>query len=775
MLTLENITEADLRGPLNAKSLRRARGYINRVYNPVRRGQTLTAQVQGTQLYDVEVEVGPDGIDARCSCPYDWGGYCKHVGALLLKWIQSPGSFAVEEPSDVSSRHSIAVTSVEPPPTHRPRELPPWLSTSLADRRANDEQQLSQWLNEISVRELRQMAKRRGWRVKGVRKAEIIQQLVEHITDPDETLKTVLDLDGEHRQVLCALLLLGDEFSAQRDALERVATIWGRLKAHKQIETYTRHLCEVGLAMPAEAASRHPHSGEFIPRSVARNLPPMLDHKLGLLPAPDRGPSGEQPSGEVHLADPYALPRAVSQIILLLEQSPSPLRPPMPRPRLEKFYPSLREWDYDPNELARARRERKLHPSSDLVLTVPPPRYSLPDETIEWLAPVAGGEARLEFIFSLLMAAGIFQPGSPVTAWPEVKKEFLRRDPLAQRAILARTYFQMTNWSALWELLRRQPPELKLRRVFSHRFLTPERLRANLVGFRHLVLRTLASLPDGRWVAMEDLLYLLRVIWPRFDQTAWQTYSLPRSSGSWFLTRTDSKTPLHPANSEHWELAQGEFIRTMITGPLHWLGLADLSFERGKLKAIRFHGLGDLFWDRVEVPPAPPHAVARGRAKPPEEAIRLDHHTIKVQPSAISGQAHGLLDKIARLERATADWFVYRLDPQAAYEAFEAGTTLSEVLEGWDRLLPIPMPEAIRAQLTDWWEAYGQVRIYENLTVIEFGDDYALAEMKAVTSLEKHLIAEISPRLVIIPQNVVELLISELEEAGHTPKQTSEV
>jgi hypothetical protein len=85
------------------------------------------------------------------------------------------------------------------------------------------------------------------------------------------------------------------------------------------------------------------------------------------------------------------------------------------------------------------------------------------------------------------------------------------------------------------------------------------------------------------------------------------------------------------------------------------------------------------------------------------------------------------------------------------------------------------MPNQLRRRLMSWWQAYGRVRIYENVTLIEFADDYALTEMKAVTSLTRHLIAEISPRAVLIPSEVVEFLSTELEKAGYTPKQTETV
>lgn len=119
------------------------------------------------------------------------------------------------------------------------------------------------------------------------------------------------------------------------------------------------------------------------------------------------------------------------------------------------------------------------------------------------------------------------------------------------------------------------------------------------------------------------------------------------------------------------------------------------------------------------------------------------------------------LDSIAVLQDADAARFVYQLHATAVHQAFEAGQTLSQILDGWEKWLSVPIPAPIERQLTAWWEAYGQVRLYENVTIIEFGDNYALAEMKAATSLDKYLIAEISPSLVIIPASAVNTLVAE--------------
>lgn len=45
----------------------------------------LTARVEGTKLYSVEIEFRHGGgLDARCDCPYEMDDYCKHIAAVLV-------------------------------------------------------------------------------------------------------------------------------------------------------------------------------------------------------------------------------------------------------------------------------------------------------------------------------------------------------------------------------------------------------------------------------------------------------------------------------------------------------------------------------------------------------------------------------------------------------------------------------------------------------------------------------------------------------------------
>jgi hypothetical protein len=125
---------------------------------------------------------------------------------------------------------------------------------------------------------------------------------------------------------------------------------------------------------------------------------------------------------------------------------------------------------------------------------------------------------------------------------------------------------------------------------------------------------------------------------------------------------------------------------------------------------------------------------------------------------------------LGRVVSSMVGLFVYKLELDVVYATFESGLTVNDLIAEWDVALSVTMPRSVRSQLFQWWKSYGQTRIYRNATLIEFGDDYALTEMKAITGLEKALVAELSPRLVLIDRAAVTDLVAQLEKAGYTPK-----
>jgi len=47
-------------------------------------GNKITTTVTGTSDYRVTIRIDKESVESSCTCPYDWGGCCKHIVATLL-------------------------------------------------------------------------------------------------------------------------------------------------------------------------------------------------------------------------------------------------------------------------------------------------------------------------------------------------------------------------------------------------------------------------------------------------------------------------------------------------------------------------------------------------------------------------------------------------------------------------------------------------------------------------------------------------------------------
>ena len=94
------ITKADIKRLASDRSHDRGEEIYedDNVSNVEKRSNILSAQVYGShhEPYQVKVELDGDKIiSTHCTCPYDWGGICKHTVATLLYYIQKPDQVMV--------------------------------------------------------------------------------------------------------------------------------------------------------------------------------------------------------------------------------------------------------------------------------------------------------------------------------------------------------------------------------------------------------------------------------------------------------------------------------------------------------------------------------------------------------------------------------------------------------------------------------------------------------------------------------------------------------
>lgn len=102
---MPSFAEDDIRMLASVQSFERGVSYFHSgaLFNTRRVGNELLGHCHGSSYtpYRVSAELGSSGIiSANCTCPYDWGGICKHIVALLLTWIHTPDIFQSVAPTD---------------------------------------------------------------------------------------------------------------------------------------------------------------------------------------------------------------------------------------------------------------------------------------------------------------------------------------------------------------------------------------------------------------------------------------------------------------------------------------------------------------------------------------------------------------------------------------------------------------------------------------------------------------------------------------------------
>lgn len=89
------LSETLIREHASPESFHRGEEYERHgaVISLVRRGDVLQAEVEGSEAIPYRVRIDFDDGDvaaAECTCPFDWGGWCKHVVATLLTYLHRP-------------------------------------------------------------------------------------------------------------------------------------------------------------------------------------------------------------------------------------------------------------------------------------------------------------------------------------------------------------------------------------------------------------------------------------------------------------------------------------------------------------------------------------------------------------------------------------------------------------------------------------------------------------------------------------------------------------
>ncbi|UCC75492.1 MAG: helicase-associated domain-containing protein [Anaerolineales bacterium] len=754
---LMGLTVQYVRDALYPKIYRRAEAYYSdhRVLAPRRTDAMLQAYVRGTDLYTVRIEAVQGQLVSSCTCSFAQRALCKHIGALLLQWVREPESFSVAV-EGTSSSPAAELGDASPSTPSRPwsalasDEAPSFMPARGGDPQSN----LPDLLGQLKLEALQQIARRRGWQIDAQEKKGFATALAGLLVDRTEVARAVTLLSEDLREALRGAFVAEDGHGITASALARVVTALRGAQGPtlKPVEAagLLLDLSGWGLVLPWQTLSNG--ASYLLSWEIQNKVPPLA----GWCPLSSPTQAGKELSTDRRevlqlMQDVW---RRISQKPLRLREPPEPLHD-------RRLRSTVRDWPYDADEI-RGWQSKQSSPQLTSLI-VPPQPPLLDDAELASMASWTDGDSeQMEFLCRLLHELELVaSDGGRLVSCPEAMHRFTRTSPLVQYTSLAQTYTSMTGWSELDMLMRREPA-LSLRRGRYLSFPYTQ-LRSELVRVRQMLLRFLATAGDMGWCRLVKVEGALRTLWPSFFPAG--QVAVPRwlPAALQFTWNQEDGDP-GAGDSPTWQALQAAFLRVMLQGPLHWLGLASTRLEQGELASFRLHGLEDLMWNRPLVPID---------AQPVEEPVVIDEasSTIAVHLRGVPAEAHTLLASIARLEEATVDRFTYRLDLRAAYDSFEQGKLLSDLLRDWEKVMPVPVPPAVDAALHDWWRRYGLLRTYRGLALLELGDELTLRELEASTSLSQHIVAKLSAQLVLVPEAAVDDLLEELTARGHTPKE----
>ena len=348
---------------------------------------------------------------------------------------------------------------------------------------------------------------------------------------------------------------------------------------------------------------------------------------------------------------------------------------------------------------------------------------------------------RLLFIRLLLMKLGLLQerrgilyatPAEPFFALPLLER--IRR--------CYRLYLETPFWNEL----------LYLSEVNIRPGPTPlEPAHEEIVRARQTVVERILFEQVGEWHSLSAFiartkLHAPYLLFPRQYGARAERYSSGSNPYGWdFRLRRGWLT-----HREGWHMVEGGFIRSIITGPLHWLGVVELDSEESpttfrQVSATRTF-MGDAPLDEKEEP------GGRLIVQPNFELVAL---------APVSEMLLINLDRFA--ERVSLELIAqYRLTRASVTRAIQLGLHAETILQALEHAAGGEIPQNVRYSLVEWERQARRVEIWQGSTLLEV-DDAALLDTLFASEKTRRLfgrrlaecLAEVAPHQLSAVQEIL--------------------
>lgn len=260
--------------------------------------------------------------------------------------------------------------------------------------------------------------------------------------------------------------------------------------------------------------------------------------------------------------------------------------------------------------------------------------------------------------------------------------------------------------------------------------------------------RLVAGLPADIWF---DIKSFCRVIY-HLRRDLW---ALPWQATQWrWVIEKQAADPQQMA-FELWMSTYGRVVEAWLNGPASWLLYVQVGYAKDHPVAFR-------------VPSTLPIGVPQ---RPPANVLQfMADETIELNNDWRAGELRRILRLISvEITRDTTKTLL-QLDPAAFRRTLHSGQDATAVGEVFTQL-GFPLPPTVRAILQTWQSRAGRYQMYDQMAVVEFGEDVLPEELHAISRLSGAEFFQPAPHcLVFLDPKVVPMLLDELRRRGYTPK-----
>ncbi len=263
---------------------------------------------------------------------------------------------------------------------------------------------------------------------------------------------------------------------------------------------------------------------------------------------------------------------------------------------------------------------------------------------------------------------------------------------------------------------------------------------------RYKILDFMSEIPEGVWWNLNSFSDAIHEREPDFQRPA-------GDFDSWLIRDTETRDSLQ--GSKHWGDVEGEYIRYLVTGLMHWLGLVDVAApgEGETVTAFRFSGWAPqlLMGQPVDLPQENQHVTVFS-----DGTITAGPLTPRLGRYQISRFCLWIAE--------TEEQYTYQLTPASLSKAAEQGLKITH-LETLFNKYGEPLPPSLLQALHQWDKKGGQVRIHP--CVVLRVDTPEILQKLRKSPTGRFLEEFLGPTAAIVKPGAVEKLTSALSRLGY--------